>query len=280
MTEENSGKNHVGFKRPVQYHVTSSKFLSKFGILNSSIRKISKKNKTKIEIKDKISKEEVEEELLRMKRILRRSSLYDLAMNSISHPPSERTVELNKTISYYLRTLKNFMNILSNETEEDLEKILYDIASRLKYEKYEKNQIICKYGDKADKFYIIFKGKVIFLVPKMNKHYLSEEEYLEYLLNLRQKGEIELVNNIINKNQLIFYYGEDFDEYVLNSLEKYEKNKENIYSKKIYNLFYEFKKFKKNEIIKTNEIVDIEEYIKASVILSYDNPEYAKLKKK
>ena len=280
MTEENSGKKNVVFKRPVQYHVTSSKFLSKCDILNSSIRKISRKNTTKIEIKNKISREEVEEELLKMKRILRRTSLYDLAMNAISHPPSDRTVELNKTISYYLRTLKNFMNILSNETEEDLEKILYDISSRLKYEKYEKNQIICKYGDKADKFYIIFKGKILFLVPKMNKHYLSEEEYIEYLLNLRKKGEIELVNKIINKNQLIFYYGEDFDEYILNSLEKYEKNKENIYSKKIYNLFYEFKKFKKNEIIKTNEIVDIEEYIKASVILSYDNPEYAKLNKK
>ena len=179
MTEEKDNKKRNHFKEPFQYHehnVTSNKYLSKFGLLNPSLRKISKKNKTKIEKKFRKSKEEMEEELSNMKRFLRRSSLYDLAINAISHPPPDRTVEMNKTISYFLRSLKNFMNILYNETEEDLEKILFDISSHLKYEKYEKNQIICKYGDKADKFYIILKGKVIFLVPKMNKYYLSEEE--------------------------------------------------------------------------------------------------------
>ena len=98
----------------------------------------------------------------------------------------------------------------------------------------------------------------------------------------RKHGEVELVNNIINKNELIFYYGEDFDEYILNVIDKHEKNKENIYSKKIYDLFYEFKKFKANEHKnkKENETINIDEYIQMTILKTNDNPEYAKLKKK
>ena len=283
MTEENQenlSNRKVENKRPFQYRMTTSKTVNKYNISNSSIRRLSKRNKTKIELQKRINKEEMEEELLRMKKILRHASIYDISINALSHKPSERNTELNKTIVFFLKNMKNFMNIFSNETDEELEKILYDIASRLKYEKYEKNKIICKYGDIADRFYLILKGKVIFLVPKKNKHYLSEEEYIEYLLKLRKEGENELVSHMLKDNQLIFYLGEDFDEFVLNSLEKHEKNKENIYSKKIYNLFYEFKKFKEKEQKKINEIIDIQEYIKNTLILSYDNPEYAKLKKK
>ena len=284
MTEENNRteRKKLNFSYRVQF--TSSKNLSSFGhkSVNFLFRKLGKRNKTKIEKKEKIDKEQVEEELIKMKRISRHKSLYELCINALIYQVNERTIELNKTISFYLRTLKNFMNILSNETEDELEHTLYDISSHLHYEKYEKNNIICKYGERADKFYIILKGKVIFLVPKMNKHYLSEEEYLEYLLKLRKQGEVELVNNIINKNELIFYYGEDFDEYILNVIDKHEKNKENIYSKKIYDLFYEFKKFKANEHKnkKENETINIDEYIQMTILKTNDNPEYAKLKKK
>ena len=284
MTEENtiSERRKLNFSHRVQF--TSSKNISNFThkSYNFLFRKNNRKNKTRIEKNNKIDKEQVEEELIKMKRLSRHKSLYELCINALLYKINERTIELNKTISFYLRTLKNFMNILSNETTDELEKTLYDISSHLYYENYEKNNIICKYGDKADKFYIILKGKVIFLVPKMHKHYLSEEEYLEYLINLRKKGEVELVNNIIIKNELIFYYGEDFDEYILNVLEKHEKNKEKIYSQKLYNLFYDFKKFKENENMnkKEKEIINIEEYIQMTVINTNDNPEYAKLNKK
>ena len=284
MTEEDISIDKKETKKFNRNNLISTKNVLKYDLRKSMVRRLSRKNRTKIEISRQSNKEELENELNRMKKILRHSSLYDLCINAISYKISERTIELNKAISYYLRSLKNFMNILSNQSDEELDKILYDIASHLQYEKYEKNKIICKYGEKADKFYIILKGKVIFLVPKMKKHYLSEAEYLEYLLRLRKKGEIELVHNIITINQLIFYYGDDFDEYIINALDKFENKKENIYSNNIYKQFYEFKKFKEKEKKKSkeyiNESINIDEYIKTTIIHSYDNSEIAKLAKK
>ena len=187
MTEEISAKKNK--HASVRFsHLTSSKSITRFNFKEFQIRRLTKRNKTRID-KNKENKEEMEEELKKMKKILRHASAYDLCINALSYTPSERTIELNKTISFYLKNLKNFMNILSDADKEEIEKILYDIASHLNYEKYEKNNVICKYGDTAEKFYIILKGKVIFLVPKIKKHYLSEEEYLEYLFNLRKKEE-------------------------------------------------------------------------------------------
>ena len=288
MSEENikNLKIKSGFMRS-SLSKKSSKQINRFAINHfSNIRIITKRNKTRLENENIIKDEEKELEIKRMKRILRHSSAYDLCINALFHIPSDRTIQLNNTISFYLKSLNKFMNLLSDVEGEELDKILFKISSHLIYEKYKKDEIVCKFGDKADKFYIILKGKVIFLVPKLNKHYLSEEEYIEYLLNLRQNGELELVQNVIIENQLIFYFGDDFDDYILNCLERYEKNNENIYSKRIYHLFYNFKQFKENEknIEQKNdnirEKINIEDYIKRTVIFSNNNPEYAKLKKK
>jgi len=78
-------------------------------------------------------------------------------------------------IDYHLRNLKKFIYKLSDLSEEEFELILFNISSHLNSEKNKKNDIICRYGDKADKFYIVLKGKVIFLVPEENKYYMSEE---------------------------------------------------------------------------------------------------------
>ena len=78
-------------------------------------------------------------------------------------------------IGYHLRNLKKFIHKLSDLSEEEFELILFNITSHLNSEKNNKNDIICRYGDKADKFYIVLKGKVIFLVPEENKYYMSEE---------------------------------------------------------------------------------------------------------
>ena len=285
--EDNEDKKDKILRGSKIYKITSSKNVSKFSFYNLAGKAV-KRHKTRIENKFRLNKEEMELELKRMKKMLRHTTAYDLCINALSYKSSERTVELNKTISYYLKNLKNFMNIFSNEEEEDLEKIITEISSHLKYEKFIKNNVICKYGDKADKFYIILRGKVIFLVPKMHKHYLSEEEYLEYLIRLRKKGENELVANLISKNQLIFYLGDDFDTFVLNCLERNEKNKEKLYSERTYKLLYDFKSFleKENEKVKINnnraikEMINIEEYIKTTTLYTYDNPNYAKLNKK
>ena len=268
MIEENKNENESLKKASATNSIKKRKSILKRNSLKS------KEKKNKDETKSK--------ELKKMNIILKNISPFNSCINSLLIPPDERILETCQPIVDYLKTLKNFMNTLSNENEEQIEKVLFEVSSTLKFEKYEKNKFICKFGDKADKFYLILKGKVIFLVPTKVKHYLNEEEYLEHLLKLRKKGEIELVKNILIENQLNFYFGEDFDEFILSSLDKFEKKKENVYSKKLYKLFYEFRIFKekeKNNLIKKEENADIDEYIKMSIINSYDDPEYAKIKK-
>ena len=268
MTEEN--KNEKESLQKVS--ATNSIKKRKSTFKRNSFKSNEKKNKDETKSK----------ELKKMNIMPKNISPFNSCINSLLIPPDKRILETSQPVIDYLKTLKNFMNTLSNENDEQIEKVLFEVSSALKYEKYEKNKFICKFGEKADKFYLILKGKVIFLVPTKVKHYLNEEEYLEHLVKLRKEGEIELVKNILIENQLNFYFGEDFDEFILASLDKFEKKKENVYSKKLYNLFYEFRNIKekeKNNLIKKEENADIDEYIKMSIINSYDDPEYAKIKK-
>ena len=267
----------------IEENKNENESLEKASVTISKKKKIPLLKKNSIKSREKKIKDETKiKELKKMNIIQKNINPFNSCINSLSIPPDERTLEASQLIVNYLKTLKNFMNTLSNENDEQIEKVLFEVSSTLKYEKYDKNKFICKFGDKADKFYLILKGKAIFLVPTKVKHYLNEEEYLEHLLKLRKKGENELVKNILIENQLNFYFGEDFDEFILSSLERFEKKKENVYSKKLYRLFYEFRKFKereKNNLIKKEENADIDEYIKMSIIHSYDDPEYAKMKK-
>jgi len=114
-----------------------------------------------------------------MNQIFRHASPSDICINALKCNPSERSEELIKIIGFYLQLLKNFMNIFKGQIEnEELKELLYNISSQLKHEHIEKNKFIFKYGEKANKFYIIIKGKVTFCVPKLNKQYLNEEEYI------------------------------------------------------------------------------------------------------
>ena len=229
-----------------------------------------------------LTKEEIEEKIKHFKKIYGPSSSYQICLQALYYSPFQRTVELNNMISYYLRNLKNFIHILSDLKEEEYELTLFQISTHLTYEKYNKNEIICKYGEKADKYYIILKGKVIFLVPNNKKYYMTEEDYIEHLMKLRENEEFELIKNIISNNQYIFYINNtendsdniDFDEFIFSALERHEKYKENKYSDYLYYKFKEFKENREkeknnidngnniNNIKKNNIINNYEDYIK------------------
>ena len=104
-----------------------------------------------------------------------------------------------------------------------------------------------------NKFYIILKGKVTFCVPKSNKHYLNEEEFIMYLIKLRFHKEYDLIKKNMESNNFIYDLGDNFDQFVLNSLIRHEKEEENIYSDKIYSYFKEIKEMIKVEKEKRNK---------------------------
>jgi len=154
---------------------------------------------------------------------------YDLCINSLIQFPSYRNKEVIDIIKPYLKELIGLMDVVSKEkTEEFVDKAISQIAMNLQYKKIEKDKFICKYGEKGNHFYVILKGKVVFLVPKLVKCYLNECEYIYYLLKLKKCGENELLRNMVNINRQYYDLGDDFDYYIRELVEDYKKSEKSI----------------------------------------------------
>lgn len=183
---------------------------------------------------------------------------------SFSKEVRNNNPNLLKSIQSYIKSLQGFMNIFSNENNIALmEAKLRDIALNMKYEYFNKNTVMFKYGDKGDKFYIILKGKIGFLIPQKVKLKLNEEEYLTNLVHLYQNGEYELVKHTMHVNQQTFDFGEDFEKYILETItEFYKKNGKYKYSIRAYNKLIEISKnnFQIKDKVTTDNI-SIKDYI-------------------
>ena len=225
----------------------------------------------------KIKTEEEKENEQQMKsNLFRQADPCDICIDALKINPSYRTDHQIRIISYYLEILKNFMNIFKDQIQnEELEEFLYNISSLLNYENSPKNSFIFKYADKADKFYIILKGKVEFCVPKVNKVYMTEEEYILFLIKLRFNQENELIKQNLENNKISFNYGDNFDHYILRILKKYDEDKESIYSEEIYSYFKKIKELfinKKNKaedkdkVNQTIEKITIKQYLQRTAI--------------
>ena len=208
------------------------------------------------------TEDEKENEQRIMNNIFRHSTPCDVCIEALKKDPTERSQKLIIIISFYLQMLKNFMNIFKDQIEsEELKELLFNMSSQLKYEHIDRNKFIFKYGDKANKFYIILKGKVTFCVPKINKYYLNEEDYILLLIKLRLQKEVELIKKNMEHNSYIYDLGDNFDHFVLKSLRRHEKEEEKIYSDMIYSYFKKIKEIieKEKEKEKRNKKKDKEE---------------------
>ena len=242
-------------------------------------KKLTKKNNAKKKFSVVLTKEEIEEKMKYFRKIYGSQSSYQICLQALRYTPFQRTVELNNMISYYLRNLTNFRHILSGLNEEEFERVLLSISTHLTYEKYNQNEIICKYGEKAEKYYIIIKGKVVFLIPEITKYYMNEEDYIEHLMKLREIQEIDLLKNIISINQYIYYINvnanntnniSDFDEFICNILERHEKNKENKYSDYLYLKIKEYKNYLQQEKNNNNDHSKINK-LNGEKLLTYED---------
>ena len=251
-----------------------------------------KRRKTEIirhSFKFKVKTEEELEKEQRLKtKLFRHSAPSNMCIEALKCNPNNRSEKQIKIISYYLQMMKNFMSIFKGQIQnEELDEFLYNISSSLKYEHFPKNRFIFKFADKADKFYIILKGKVEFCVPKVNKLLMNEEEYILFLTKLRFNEENELIKKNLENNKISFNYGDNFDQFVLKSLNKHEKEKENIYSNEIYLCFKKIKELlieKKNKFedkLKLNkDEITIEEYLQRTSFSQISNPNPKQIEKK
>ena len=123
---------------------------------------------------------------------------------------SKRDLNDNEKIIKFLYNLEPFnsrLNLcLENNKEDCIRRFIYDFKNEI----FEKNTIIYKYGDEANKFFIIEEGKVDLIFPYYEYVDLNIDEYYIYLLTLRRFNEIEILNEIILLNNKI--YLDDIDK--------------------------------------------------------------------
>ena len=176
------------------------------------------------------------------------STPVDLCLKALDNLPKQRDSESLNYISSYLKSLPNFMNIISKEKNMKVsENLVEQISIHLRHEFIPKNNLVCRYGERGEKFYIILKGKVIFIIPKPSKCYLNLEEYVLYLMQLRKNKEFELINNLLVENRIYFHIeDDDLDQYLIKEYEEYRnflkktgrnysKSKTKILSKNLIN---------------------------------------------
>ena len=118
-----------------------------------------------------------------------------------------------------LLTLEPFYSDFMENSEKKGEENLKAISEEYKEEKFEENNIIFKYGDEANNFFVIYEGDVSMFFPFTEIVNMNIDEFYIYLLRLRRYNEIEMLNNVllINQGKFMVEFDEsfDFDDYIL-----------------------------------------------------------------
>ena len=109
------------------------------------------------------------------------------------------------------KTLANFKDIF--------ELFIKNVSQNYNSEVFDNNSIIFKYGDDADKFYIIHHGKVDLIFPFIDNIEMSMDEYFIYLMKLRIYDEFEIINEVLLINQGVFMEDSNenfsFDDWII-----------------------------------------------------------------
>ena len=119
-------------------------------------------------------------------------------------------------IYQYLKSFKSFIFLLKNQTSLTIEKLLTEISNVLELRKITKNELIFQQGELAENFYIILKGNLKILKLRPYEYYMTNEEYISFLLELRMNNQSEIIRQSKHYNNLIYPIPENFDNFVKN----------------------------------------------------------------
>ena len=97
----------------------------------------------------------------------------------------ERTINDNEYVIELLYNLNPFSRRIKEVEKEHTRDLISKLSFAMKYEYYSKDNVIYRYDDFAENFYVILSGRVDLLVPNEETIRLTENEYYLYLLNLR-----------------------------------------------------------------------------------------------
>jgi hypothetical protein len=122
----------------------------------------------------------------------------------------------NKQIMDYLSKMGEFLDMLRDVQDVPLSELIQTISMHILYEFAPCNSIILKTGDSGDKFYIILKGRVDIMAPRLKKIALTDCEYFTHLFALRRYNEIDLLCKTIFMNRHIYPLEcDDFNKFLV-----------------------------------------------------------------
>lgn len=121
----------------------------------------------------------------------------------------------------YFNCLDKFKNVFAS-SGISFNELMNRICLQLKCEQYNTNEIVCRQGDKGDKFFIILKGTVSVIITHEEIVKMNKVDYLKYLIMLCFYKEKALLTKTLKINNVIY----------------------NIDEKDIYGLLYVFYFFK------------------------------------
>ena len=128
-----------------------------------------------------------------------------------------------------LMGLEPFFSNFNNHMEKKGDEIIKEICNDYKDEEFEEDKIIFRYGDEADRFFLILDGEVSLYFPFTEVIEMNIDEYYIYILRLKRYNEIEMLNNILllNHGEFMVEFDEGFnmDEYLIKLYNTYLKLK-------------------------------------------------------
>ena len=117
-----------------------------------------------------------------------------------------------------LMTLEPFFTEFNTTMDKNGDKIISEISCASKDDFFEKNNIVYKYGDEVDNFYIIYEGEVELFFPFTEETYMNIDEFYIYILRLRRYNEIDMLNDVLllNEGKFLKEIGSKFniDKYI------------------------------------------------------------------
>ena len=156
-------------------------------------------------------------------------NIYKNCLDSLKIPPQERTEEDIDRMIPYINTLTSFINNLRQANLQSYNDTLREILQNMTLCTIPKDRFVVKFGEKGNVFYIILNGGVSIIIVKNKNGYLTEEEYINHLLQLRKNKESELLKITIALNHNVFHIDESFDSWIKNQ----STRKHSPYSKEL-----------------------------------------------
>ena len=187
---------------------------------------------------------------------------------------SKQEENQNKNIQpiyQYLKTLKVFSYLYKKNSLSNLDKTFKELANKIKLKKISKNELIKQQGDINQNFYIVLNGHLKMIILRPYEYYMSEEEYILYLLQSRINNQTEIIHQCKHFNSLVYPIPYDnFDTFVQDLANKETKAGIYLDSQKVIKKAKEIcdiiSKEKKNESELSNNdskiFINPEDYIK------------------